>query len=373
MLEQFNPYLIYLFYTVSGIQFFFLIIIFGRLLFFNNKKTNIENTNKGLSIIITARNEYYNLKKFLPKILEQDYPEFEVIVVNDASTDETDFLLQELKSKYPHLNYFTVQSGINFFHGKKFPLSVGIKSAKYETILLTDADCVPASDQWAKEMVVAYHKNTDIVLGYGAYKEGKGLLNKLIRYDTIRVAITYLSFAKWGIPYMGVGRNLSYKKELFYKQNGFLSHYRIASGDDDLFINKAANRKNTQISLNPDSKTISIPEKTFKDWFNQKRRHYSTGKNYKSWHLILLGLWETSSLLFLITLFLIFYNKLILVQSLVIIGLWIISKLIVTKKFMILQEEKKLLLLSPLLETIIVALGVIINLSNMLLKQRKWK
>jgi len=373
MPAQFYTYLVYLFYTVSGIQFFFLIIIFGRLLFFNKQKVNSENIKKGLSIIITARNEYYNLKKFLPNILEQDYPEYEVIVVNDASTDDTDFILQELKSKYPHLNYFTVQSGINFFHGKKFPLSVGIKSAKYETILLTDADCAPSSDQWAKEMVSAYEDNIEIVLGYGAYEEQRGFLNKLIRYDTIRVAITYLSFAKWGMPYMGVGRNLSYKKDLFFKQNGFLSHYRIASGDDDLFINKAANRKNTRIALSPNSKTISIPEKSFKDWFNQKRRHFSTGKNYKIWHLVLLGLWESSSFLFLITLFLIIYNKLILLQSLVIIGLWIITKLIVTKKFMILQEENKLLLLSPLLETIIVTLGVIINLSNMLLKQRKWK
>jgi len=321
MFAQFYPYLIYIFYTVSGIQFFFLIIIFGRLLFFHKNKKS-EDSNNGLSIIITARNEYYNLKKFLPRILEQEYHEFEVIVVNDASTDDTEYLLQEIKSKYPHLNYFTVQSGINFFKGKKFPLSVGIKSAKYETILLTDADCMPFSKHWASEMVAAYEDNTEIVLGYGAYENRKGFLNKLIRYDTIRVAITYLSFAKWGIPYMGVGRNLSYKKQLFYNQKGFLSHYRIASGDDDLFVNKASNRKNTRIALDSNAKTISVPETTFKAWFNQKRRHYSTGKSYKIAHLLLLGLWEISSILFLITFTLIIYLKLMLLQSLIIISLW---------------------------------------------------
>jgi glycosyltransferase involved in cell wall biosynthesis len=342
------------------------------LFFHKNNKTEI-NKEAGLSIVITAKNEYRNLKRFLPKILEQDYKNYEVIVVNNESNDDTEFLLHELKSKYPHLNYFVVQSSINFFKGKKFPLSVGIKSAKYDTVLLTDADCVPFSDKWASEIMASYKDKTEIVLGYGAYEERKGLLNKLIRYDTIRVAITYLSFAKWGIPYMGVGRNLSYKKELFFNQNGFQSHYRIASGDDDLFINKAATRKNTEISLSPESKTISIPETKFSDWFNQKRRHFSTGKNYKKSHLFLLGIWEMSGILFIITLFLIIYLKLILLQSLIIITLWIIIKLIVTKKFMILQAEKKLLLLSPLLDIIIMILSVIINLSNVLLKQRKWK
>ncbi len=372
MIAQLSPYLIYLFYTVAGIQFFFFIIVFGRLLFFHKDKKTIS-INTGLSIIITAKNEYYNLKKYLPKILGQDYPEFEVIVVDDSSTDETNFLLQELKTQYPNLKYFTVQNKVNFFQGKKFPLSIGIKSAQYETVLLTDADCMPSSKNWAKEIVSAYLPDTEIVLGYGAYEEQKGFLNKLIRYDTIRVAITYLSLAEWGIPYMGVGRNLSYKKELFFKQNGFLSHYRIPSGDDDLFVNKAANRKNTKVVLNPDAKTISVPESSFKDWIYQKRRHFSTGKKYKIWHLILLGLWESSTFLLIITFFLLILNKIIILQSLIIIGLWVLLKLIVTKKFMILQGEKKLLLLSPLLETIIVTLGVIINLSNLLLKQRKWK
>ena len=361
-----------IFYAIAGIQIFFFIIVFGRLVFFNKNNTKKDNT-EAVSVVIVARNEYLNLKSFLPKILEQDYNDFEVVLVNHASTDETNFLVKELQGQYPHLKYVEIKEDINFFQGKKFPLSMGIKSAKNDLLLFTDADCVPASDQWISELVAAYKENTEIVLSYGSYKEEKSFLNKLIRFDTIRVAITYLSFAKWRLPYMGVGRNLSYRKQLFYNQNGFMSHYKISSGDDDLFVNKAANRKNCEIVLSETSKTISIAENEYIQWYQQKRRHLSTGSNYKMLHLIFLGLWEISTLLFFISsVILLTVNYL----NYIIIGIIILRTFImmlINKKFMMIVNESKLLLLLPLLEIIMIVLMPIINLMNMLIKQRKWK
>jgi glycosyltransferase involved in cell wall biosynthesis len=194
--------------------------------------------------------------------------------------------------------------------GKKFPLSMGIKEAHHEIILLTDADCVPASEFWVQKMQDAYKDGVEIVLGYGAYYKRPGLLNKFIRFETFHTALQYLSFALAGVPYMGVGRNLSYKRELFFRKKGFSSINHIPGGDDDLFINKAATNKNVAIMIDKDAFTLSIPKKTWKSWLRQKNRHYSTAKYYKPLHKFLLGLYSTSQFLLypLLAASIIFYN-----------------------------------------------------------------
>jgi len=169
--------------------------------------------------------------------------------VNHASNDNTFDILRDLQLKYNNLNVVTIEQDLNFFKGKKFPLSIGIKSAKHEILLLTDADCKPNSDHWIKTMVSNYNTETEIILGYGPYNKSKGFLNMLIRYDTTMIALQYFSFALIGMPYMGVGRNLSYRRSTFYKIKDFTSHYSISSGDDDLFIKQVANNRNTKIEL----------------------------------------------------------------------------------------------------------------------------
>src|SRR6185436_3860360 len=158
---------------------------------------------------------------------------------------------------------------------------IGIREAKHEILLLTDADCVPASEFWIQHMQDAYDENIDVVLGYGAYHKTKDFLNKLIRFETFHTALQYLSYALAGMPYMGVGRNLSYKKSLFFRHKGFSSINHIPSGDDDLFINKAATKKNTAVIIDPEAITRSIPKRTSKAWKKQKARHYTTAKFYK--------------------------------------------------------------------------------------------
>jgi glycosyltransferase involved in cell wall biosynthesis len=369
---DFIQIILILFYVATGIQLFYLVVFYGRLVFFN-KPAAASNHFEPVSIVIAAKNEYLKLKKFLPLLLTQDYPEYEVIVVNDNSTDDTEFLLKEFQFEYPHLQFITVNGEGNFFNGKKFPLSIGIKSAHHDLLLLTDADCIPASNQWIKGMQAAYQVNTEIVLGYGAYQEQKGLLNKLIRYDTLRVALSYFSFAKWKIPYMGVGRNLSYRKKLFYEQKGFMSHYKISSGDDDLFINKAANSKNTGICLNPDSKTISLPKQSFGDWVAQKRRHLTTGIYYKKLHLSLLAISDISLIIFYLSAVYLLIKDLSLYQVYIFLTLRFILHILITKKFMLIVGERKLLLFSPSLELLITVVGPVMAIYNMLYKQRKWK
>ena len=269
------------FCVLSFIQIFYYLFFFFRLTFYKRKNTDISQTHP-VSVIICARDEAGNIARNLPGSLVQAYKTtHEVIVVNDNSFDDSKYLLEELKKEFKQLQVVELTQEAQMIPGKKFPLSVGIKTAKNEIVLLTDADCIPASENWIESMQSAFVENTEIVLGYGAYEKRKGLLNKLIRWETFHTALQYMSYALAGIPYMGVGRNLSYKKTVFFRHKGFSSHNNVPGGDDDLFINKAATKTNTSIQTHPDSFTLSKPASTWSQWIQQKQRHYTTSKFYK--------------------------------------------------------------------------------------------
>lgn len=300
----------YAFCLVTLIQLFYYLFFFIRLAVYKPKPRKTSQTHP-VSVIICARDEAANLAKNLPGALVQQYrTTHEVIVVDDNSYDDSKYLLEEYQKIYKQLHFVQLKQEAKLIPGKKFPLSVGIKTAKYEIVLLTDADCVPASEFWIDKMQQVYDDDTEIVLGYGAFHKRKGLLNKLIRWETFHTAMQYFSYALAGKPYMGVGRNLSYKKTIFYRHKGFSAHNNIPSGDDDLFINMAATKTNTKINIDKDAFTLSDAPKTWKSWIRQKNRHYSTGKYYKPIHKFLLGLYTLSHFLFypLLAVSLIFFN-----------------------------------------------------------------
>ena len=275
-------------------------ILFRRLAFY--KKNEKSTAMEPVSVIVCARDSYEYLLDLIPAVLSQDYPDFELVIVNDCSQDQTEEYLKELARNNPKINLVNLTQNLNFFQGKKFPLSMGIKSAKHDLLLLTDADCVPTTDQWIKEMVSAYRNNTEIVVAYGPYFERKGLLNKLIRFDTLYIAMQYLSLSLAKKTYMGVGRNLSYRKSTFMKNKGFTSHYNIPSGDDDLFISQVANKRNTRVYIDAVNRVESEPKRSWGTWIRQKRRHYSTGIKYKSNINRILGLLLGSRLIYYPTL-----------------------------------------------------------------------
>jgi len=286
--------LFYVFCTVVAVQVFYYLFFFIRLAFYKEKSKSISS-QQPVSVVICAKDEAGNLAKNLPGILYQDYrTTHEIVVVNDNSQDDSKYVIDEYKKEFKNLNVIELVQEAKLITGKKFPLSMGIKSSKYETLLLTDADCVPASEHWINMMQNAYDENTEIVLGYGAYIKHNSFLNKLIRFETFHTALQYFSYALAGLPYMGVGRNLSYKKNVFNRNKGFSSINHLPSGDDDLFINQVATKENTKIVINKDAHTLSESKKTFGDWIKQKNRHYTTAKYYKPKFKFLLSLYGAS-------------------------------------------------------------------------------
>lgn len=303
---DFNGIVFLIFCAAVLSQVIYLFLVSFRLLL--HKPAVLSKKQEPVSVILCARNEEDNLFKHLPIILEQDYDPFEVIVVNDQSVDDSRHILKAYQEKYPHLRYIELEKNRYRKFGKKVPLTVGIKGAKYEHLLLLDADCFPSSNQWIKGMMAQFSDEKSIVLGAGPYERSKGLLNKIIRFDATQLALTYLGAAKLGLPYMGVGRNLAYKKSLFFEVGGFKKHYHIQSGDDDLFVQDAARRKNTAIALAPETFVYSIPKKTWKGWFKQKQRHYTTASIYRLINKLFLGIFPSSMIFMLISFFILLFN-----------------------------------------------------------------
>ena len=362
----------YIFVFVVCIQVFFNLFFFSKFAFSKHKKGTSENIP--VSVIICAKNEADNLKKFLPSIISQEYPVFEIILINDASRDKTLKVMESFTSTSDNIKIVNVKNIEAFWGNKKYALTLGIKVAKYDYLLFTDADCKPVSKHWISELSSHFNKSKTIVLGYSNYiKIKKSLLNKLIRFETLLTAIHYFSFANIGLPYMGVGRNLAYKKNEFFNANGFMNHMNIRSGDDDLFINQIANSKNTAICISNDSFTESIPETTFKKWYKQKRRHVSTANYYKIQHKVLLACLYLSQLFFwilAIALLLTTY-KWQIVLALFLLRIFLQYTIIgfSTKKL----GEKDILPLLPFLELFLIITQLTIFINNQISKTNHWK
>lgn len=260
-----------------------------------------------VSVVVCARDAYHHLVELIPALLSQDYPEFEVVVVNDCSDDETEEYLKDLERHESRVKPVQLRQHLNFFHGKKFPLSMGIKSASNDLLVLTDPDCRPTSNQWLRSVVSCYGKGTEIVVGYARYDNTGGFLNNLIRFNAVQQALMYLSAALAGRPYMGVGKNLSYRQRLFFKQKGFIEHYAMEAGDDDLFVSQAATKKNTRVHINADNTVSCATPSSFGVWARQQRLHYTTIGKHRSGVRAFAALHYWSQLLFYVTFVALFF------------------------------------------------------------------
>lgn len=279
------------------LQVVYMFFMFLRLALYKNP-TGEPSSIQPVSVILAARNEYDNLEKHLELILEQNHPNFEVVVVNDCSYDQTGNLLERLQSRYRHLKIVTIHEQEKYPKGKKFALTLGIKAAQNELLVFTDADCKPQSNMWLRNMQTRFTANKHIILGYSPYKKQAGFLNWVIRFETFMTGMSYLSFALLKDAYMGVGRNLAYRKSLFFSVKGFASHNHLMSGDDDLFVNETATQQNVSIEIRKESFMISEPKENWASWRRQKSRHMSTGKYYKTRHQFWLAVFSISHILF---------------------------------------------------------------------------
>jgi GT2 family glycosyltransferase len=357
------------FLAMLFIQLLFFWIFFSRLAFGKRCKRNPDKLP--VSVIVLVNNQYNDLRKNLPEILNQDYPDYEVVVVNENAEDGSEELLERFSEQYPHLKIVEMKQSLNWFKGRKFPLSIGIKSAKNEILLLTDIRCSPATSRWIAEMVAAYDERTEIVLAYSTFHTGSKI-NIWYRFVAFYDALLYLSMAKSGLAFKGIGRNLSYRRSLFFDHKGFSSHYQINAGDDELFVNKAATRTNVRVQTSPASMINHTKSLSFAQWLANENDRLSTRRHFKLWHRFIISLFTTSSFFFYVLFVLLLIVNIQWPVVVVLFLLRFISQMIIFgfagKKL----SEKGLLLLSPVFEIFLVLIDAIIWLKLLFSKTNKW-
>lgn len=290
-------YLLYALGAFVLIQLFYYLFFFTRLAFYG-KGANYGNTMPGVTVLVCAWNERDNLIELLPMLDAQEYPEFEVILLDDRSDDGSEEFIRENINRWKHIRYIRINDQFDHVTPKKYALTVGMKQAKYPIALMTDADCRPSSNHWITAMTSRVDEDKDIVLGFSPYFREAGLLNWFIRCETFYTAVQYLSFAMAGLTYMGVGRNILYKRSVFFANKGFYTHKNVFGGDDDIFLNEVSTKANTTVSIEEDSFVYSKPKSTWKGWFRQKQRHISVSRYYKTRNKILLGMLSGSHIAF---------------------------------------------------------------------------
>ncbi|MBC8753586.1 glycosyltransferase [Kordia sp. YSTF-M3] len=362
--------LLYVFIAIAAIQIIYF-LTFGAFAFAKDKKS--KQYDIPVSVIVCAKNEVENLQQLLPQLLQQSYKNFEIVLINDASSDETLEVMEQFQKENNNIKVVDVENNEAFWGNKKYALTLGIKAATNDFLVFTDADCVPATKHWLTEMAQRFSSKKKIIIGYGAYAKKKySFLNLLIRFETLMAAIQAFSYAKIGIPYTAVGRNLAYHRDEFYKVSGFINHMKIRSGDDDLFIKDAASGKNTAICFAKNSFTISKSKTSFGTWFQQKRRHVSTSSHYKFIHKFLLGTFFTTQLLFWILAIILLCTS-AWQYALIVLGFRIIIQYFILGFAASKLKEQDTLYLLPILEIFLIIIHFGIFIANMTSKPTHWK
>lgn len=285
--------------AVLGVQLIYFIVFL--IAFVRDQRAPVTNTPVSVSVIVCAHDEEQNLVELIPILLAQNHPNYEVIIVNDRSNDGTYDMLLKMTTENPKLRMVSVRETPGHMNGKKFALTMGIKAAKNDWVLLTDADCRPGPG-WISGMAQYFNNDKNIVLGFSPYEKHQGVLNAFIRFESFITAIQYFGFAMIGRPYMGVGRNLAYKRNLFLESKGFHDHMGVVGGDDDLFVNQHATATTAGVAMGTPLVVKSVPKKTWTEYLDQKVRHLSVGKRYKTGDKFLLGVFTLTWVLWPFTL-----------------------------------------------------------------------
>jgi len=362
--------LLYVLFFLLLIQLIYFWGFFARLAFRKRKKPKAEKPP--VSVILVAHNQYNDLNNNLKYFLDQDYPAFEVVVVSDNSDDDSNDLLRGCALENSHLSIVELKQNLNWFKGRKFPLSIGIKSAKHEILLLSDIRYRPSTNGWIGSMVEAYAPQTEIVLGYASFAT-PSKMNLWYRFTAFYDGLFYLSMALSGVTFKGVGKNLSYLKSLFYREKGFSSHYVINSGDDELFVNKSATRSNVAVQTNPVSKTIRTKKISFFQWLTNERNKLAIRRHFKFGHKVAISLFNTSTFLFYFLLAFLLISGYFFEFVIGAFALRFISQMTI---FGIAQKklsEKRLLLLSPFFELLHVLIDFFIWIVLLFSGKKKWK
>lgn len=367
-------FIFWVFVASSGVLFLFYTIVSITLSVYKKPGQDTQEVIPGVSVVISAKNELENLKRLIPLLLKQQFDVFEIILVDDKSTDETYDFAIDLDQQEAKVKLVRIDSTPDHINNKKYALTLGISAAKYDHILLTDADCFPESDFWIKEMSLGFTSDEKkFVIGYSQYIKAKGVLNTFIKYETMLTALQYYGIGLLGNPYMGVGRNMAYRKSLFLANNGFGKFQEVVGGDDDLLINRYAKRKNTNFVLSREATNYSIPKTKLSEFVLQKTRHLSVGKHYRGTDKLVLGFLSMSKIIFWISFIaaiMSVFQTYFVLSGFFLVMVSLLTALLVLKKK---TGDKSSIWMLPFLDILFIFYYISMALKVLFTKKVRWK
>jgi len=363
----------YVFIGVVVLQMVYYLGVYGKFAF--AKPLSITTKRLPVSVIVCAKNDAENIKQLIPLLAAQNYPDFELVLIDNASSDDTLDIFEEFEKQYPNLvRLVKVENNEAFWGSKKYALTLGIKAARKDYLLFIDAKCMPNSTEWIAHMSSQFTMSKTIVLGYAAYEKKKNsFLNKIIRYDSVLTATQYFAWARAGKPFNGNGRNLAYKKDEFFKVNGYINHIKVHMGEDSLFINEVATNKNTAICYTPESFTYRESRKSFKEWVKEKRKKTFTASFFKSADQLQIKAFYLSQLSFIVLaigLAALQFNWMFLVPVIIVryIAGWVTMAQSAAR-----LHEKDAVYWYPVIEIILIFTQLYVNFTNLFSKPTHWK
>ena len=291
-----------LFGVVTLVQLVYYYVIYGRFAF-HRKKAALGFRDIPVSVVIVVRDDAAQVLQTLPYLLEQEYSFYEIVIVNDRSRDENSLhAIKEYKERYPNIKIVDLSTAVSTSRGKKMAISMGIKCASYDHILLTSPNCKPASRQWLSLMAQNFQFQHRIVLGYNTFDKKKGPYSHFLHYDNLVNAMQYFSHALMRSTYRGDLNNVAFLRQLFYNQKGFISYNHLLYGEEDIFIHRASSKNNTAIEFSPDAATVRQHTPQYRFWRIHKISLFYTRKFNSLKNRFLLGGFELTNLLFYILL-----------------------------------------------------------------------
>ncbi|WP_019038193.1 glycosyltransferase [Psychroflexus tropicus] len=336
-----------------------------------NKAANNQVDINPVSVIICARNEAKSIASNLKLILNQEYPSFEVIVVDDCSEDNTVLEVQRLQKLYSNLKLVQLTSKPS--NSKRNALKNGVLASKNETILLTDADCRPVSKYWIQGMTAEISESSNCVLGYSPYTEYPTFLNSVIQFETLQTASLYMSQAVQGNAYMSVGRNVLYSKSLFLISENFENEKHLTSGDDDLLIQNIKDKKQITVSLAAETFIESQPKTNFTAWWKQKLRHYSSADYYSLSNKLFLGVFHGCQGLFWLSFTVLMFSEYMPLSLIIVSSTLLLKSVLMKYLFRIFKISNRYLWLWPILEICLMLLQLGLGINGRFKKHNSWQ
>ena len=272
--------------------------LFGPFVFRKEKSRTSNEDLPPISIVITAHNEAHHLVESLPVILTQEYPDYEVVLVNDNSQDEIEQLALELNNRYHHLHYVNMGSSRSTMEGRKFPFAIGIQAASNPTVVFTNSSCIPSSPFWLQHIASKFVRQKEVVLAHTTYQSRGGLLNKWLHYDALVNSVRAFSYTLAKMPVLADSHNLAFKRHLFFdNKEKFFALSRLPFGEDNIFINQVANGKMCDVAVDPEAVIYQTPI-SFSDWLRNKRYELVSQSYYRALHRFVLQCYNWLSFLF---------------------------------------------------------------------------